>query len=80
MKVGNEIFSMVKFNGWKPGKFFVGVFITKPTDKIEKFARTSAINLGVEDFRDFVFEFPLNFNWWWRRLYTIWNFVRNCRF
>ena len=77
MEVGNEIFSMIKFNGGKPGKFFLGVFTTKPMDKIEKFARPSAIDLGVEDFRDFIFEFALNFNWWWWRLYMIWNFIGN---
>ena len=47
MEVGDEIFSMFEFSGWKPREFFISVFVTKPSDKVQEFARTSMVNLGV---------------------------------
>src|SRR5271168_2631062 len=79
MEVGNKVCSMLEFNSGEPRKLFIGVFITKPTNKVKQFARTSTVYLRVQDFRDFVFEFTLNFNRWRRRLYAMRNFVRNRR-
>jgi len=38
------------------------------------------VNLGVKDFRDFILELVVDFNWGWRRLGTIWNLVQSCKF
>ena len=38
------------------------------------------INLGVENFSNFIFEFTLNFDWRRRRLSAVWDFVGDCRF
>ena len=43
---------MFKFHGRKPGKFFVGIFIAEPADKVEEFAGTMAVDLGVSYFSD----------------------------
>jgi hypothetical protein len=45
MKVGDEFFSMFEFCGWKPRELVVCVFIAKPTDKVEEFARSTAVDL-----------------------------------
>ena len=47
MKIGNKVFSMFEFDSGEPRKFFIGVFITKPTNKVEQFARRSTVYLGV---------------------------------
>ena len=38
------------------------------------------VNLGVEDFQDFILELIVDFNWGWRRLGTIQNLVWSCKF
>jgi len=38
------------------------------------------VNFGVEDFRDFIFELVVDFNWGWRRLGMIQNLVQSCKF
>ena len=45
---------MFEFHGREPGEFLVGVFITKPVDKVEEFARAMAVDLGVSYFGDLI--------------------------
>ena len=47
MKIGNKLFCVVKFHGKKPRELVVSVFITKPLDKVEQFARMLVVNLRV---------------------------------
>ena len=47
MEVGNKVCSILEFNSEEPRKLFIGVFITKPTNKVEQFARTSMVYLRV---------------------------------
>ena len=35
MKIRNKVFCMVKFHGREPREFVIGVFVTKPSDKVE---------------------------------------------
>ena len=71
---------MFKFRGGKPGKFFVGIFIAEPADKVEEFAGTTAVDLGISYFGDLVLQFSLNVDWRRQRLNTVRNFVRSCGF
>ena len=71
---GNEFGGMIKLHGKEPRGFFVGTSISSPADKVEKLAvMPSPINLRVEDFLDFIFNFSVDLNWRWRRLNSIWN-------
>ena len=45
---------MFKFHGGKPRKFFISIFIAEPVDKVEEFAGTTAVDLGVGYFGDFI--------------------------
>ena len=71
---------MFKFCGRKPGKFFIGIFIAEPADKVEEFAGTTAVDLGIGYFSDLILQFSLNVDWRRQRLNTVWNFVRSCGF
>ena len=71
---------MFEFGSWQPGVFFVCTFVPCPADKVQEFTFPSVIDLGVEDCRDFIFAFAVDFDRRWRRLGTIRNGVRGCGF
>ena len=54
---------MFKFCGRDPRGFFFGSFESSPFDEVLQLAFVSSVELGVEDFRDFVFGFALNIDW-----------------
>ena len=63
MVPSDEFGGMVKFGGKKPQSFFIGTCVTSPADKVEELAVTpSPINLRVEDFLDFLFDFSVDLN------------------
>ena len=35
MEIGDKVFCMVKFLGGEPREFVIGVFVIKPSDKVE---------------------------------------------
>ena len=71
---------MFKFRGRKPGKFFIGILIAEPADKVEKFAGTMAVDFGIGHFGDLILQFSLNVDWRRQRLNMVQNFVRSCGF
>ena len=71
---------MFKFCGGKLRKFFVGIFIAEPADKVEEFAGTMAVDFGIGHLSDLILQFSLNIDWWRRRLNTVRNFVWSCGF
>ena len=74
MVPSNKFRGVVEFSSKEPQSFFVGTCVTSPADKVEELAvMPSPINLRVEDFLDFVFNFSVDLNWRGRRL----NSVRN---
>ena len=44
----------------EPGGFFISTFITSPADKVREFALAVFVDLGVEDFTDFILKFALD--------------------
>ena len=74
MVPSDEFGGMAKFGGKKSQSFFVGTSISSPADEVEEWAVTpSPINLRVEDFLDFIFNFSINLNQRWQRLNPVQN-------
>ena len=70
----NKFGSMVKLHGKEPQSFFIGTCISSPADKIEELAvMPSPINLRVENFFNFIFNFSIDLDWRWQRLNSIQN-------
>jgi hypothetical protein len=80
VKVGNEFFGMFEFRGREPRELIVCVFIAKPTDKVEEFAGSTAVDLRVYNFDNFILYFALNINGGWQRLNTVRNLIGCCGF
>ena len=70
---------MFEFCSWQPRVFFVCTFVPCPADKVQEPTFPLVVDLGVEDSRDFVFNFAIDFNRR-QRLGTVQNGVRSCRF
>ena len=71
---GDEFGGVIKLCGKEPQGFFVGTSISSPVDKVEELAVTpSPINLRVEDFFDFIFDFSVNLDQRQQRLDSIQN-------
>ena len=62
MELLNELQGVLQVISTYPGEFFVGSFITCPTDIVADGNSTTPIRFGVKDFTDFKFEFSLHFN------------------
>ena len=76
MEVVDQLRGITQFSSQEPRCFFVGTFITGPSNQIEKLAEASlVIQFQVEDFGDLIFQFTIHQNWWARRLNLIWNGV-----
>ena len=74
MVSGNKFRSEVKLCGKEPQSFLIGTCVSSPVDKVEELAVTpSPINLRVEDFLNFIFDFSVNLDWRWWRLNSIRN-------
>ena len=55
-----KVRSISKLRGGEPGGFFISTFITSPADKVKEFALAVFVDLGVEDFTDFILKFALD--------------------
>ena len=81
MEVCYELLGMSELCCEDPRGLFVGAFVSGPVDQIEELAGpTSPINLGVEDFEDFVLRFAVNLDRWWRCLDASRDGVQSHRF
>lgn len=69
----DEIRGVTELRGGEPGGFFVGAFVTRPTNEIEEFALATFVDLGVEDFANLVLEVSVDFDRRWRRFDTAGN-------
>ena len=79
MKVRYELLSMSELRGEDPRGLFVGSFIASPTDQVEELTvPTTTVDLGVEDFGDFVLRFSVDFNRRRRWLNPAGDGVRSC--
>ena len=71
---GDEFGGVIKLCGKEPRSFLVGTCISSPADKVEELAvMPSSINLRVEDFFDFIFDFSIDLDQRQQRLNAIWN-------
>ena len=78
MEVQNEFLRIAEFRSKDPGGFFVSAFITGPTDQIQGFAAAPTVDLGVENFGDFVLRLSIHKDRRWRRLDAPGDGVRSC--
>ena len=61
MVTGDKFRRVVKFHGKEPQSFLVSTSVTSPVDQIEELAMMpSPINLRVEDFFNFIFDFSVD--------------------
>ena len=78
MKVRNELLRVSEFRCEEPGGFLVRAFVSGPSDQIKELTTlASAVNLGVEDFGDFVLGFTVDFDGRRRSLDTSGDGVRS---
>ena len=72
---------MSEFSGEDPQGFLVGAFVAGPADQVqESTGPTPPVDLGVENFRDLVLRFTVDFDGWRRRLNTSGDGVRSSGF
>ena len=77
MEVGDDFKCIAKFRCWEPGGFVLGTFVSRPLDKVLELTLAAFVNLGVEDFRDLVFRFPIDGDRRLRQRDSIWEVVRS---
>ena len=69
MVSGDEFGGVVKLCGKEPRGFLISTSISSPADQVKELAvMPSPINLRVEDFFNFVFNFSIDLDWRWQRL------------
>ena len=56
---------------WDPFRFISSVFIPQPDHLVQKFACPSAIDFRVYYLRNFIFRFPINYDWSGGQLYSL---------
>ena len=68
VEVGDSFWSVFEFCGGDPWGLFFSSFVSSPFDEVLQLAFVLLVELGVEDFRDFVFRFAIDIDRRWRWL------------
>ena len=80
VEVGYQVSSISEFRHRNPFRFVSSVFISQPDYLIQEFACPLAINFRIHYLRNFIFRFPINYNWSRGQLYSLRESVEYSRF
>jgi len=71
VEIGYQVGSMREFGCRDPFRFISSVFIPQPDHLVQEFACPLAIDFRIYYPRNFIFRFPINYDWSGSRLYSL---------
>ena len=71
MEIRYQVRGMSEFGCRDPFRFISSVFIPQPDHLVQEFTCPSAINFGIHYPRNFIFGFPVNYDWSGGQLYSL---------